>query len=87
MKNTFPVLEGYLFYRALVIVFNRRKFTTIVYYVIGYGVPAVVVIVLILVNVMAGVEMYLRRDDQGLVESCFLSVDAMPAIAVPAGTR
>ena len=79
------VVEGYFFYRALVVVFNRRKLTTLVYYVIGYGVPTVTVIVLVLVNVLAGVEMYLRRNDQGTLESCFLSVEAMPAIAVPAG--
>ena len=79
------VVEGYFFYRALVVVFNRRKLTALVYYVIGYGVPTVIVIVLVLVNVLTGVEMYLRRNDQGTLESCFLSVEAMPAIAVPAG--
>lgn len=78
-------MEGYLIYHALVIVFDREKFRTLVYYAVGYGGPALLVVVLVLVNELTGVEMYPRRDDEGLPESCFLSVEAMPAIAVPAG--
>ena len=79
------MIEGYFFYRALVVVFNTRTLSSIVYYVIGYGLPALTVIALALVNVITGVEMYLRRNAQEEVELCFLSVDAMPAIVVPAG--
>ena len=81
----FSVIEGYFFYRALVVVFNTRTLSTIVYYVIGYGLPTVIVIVLVLINVITGVEMYLRRNTEAEVEICFLSVEAMPAIVVPAG--
>ena len=59
--------------------------STIVYYVIGYGLPTLTVIVLVLFNVITGTEMYLRRNDEDEVEICFLSVEAMPAIVVPAG--
>lgn len=83
--NLFSVIEGYFFYRALVVVFNTRTLSTIVYYVIGYGLPTVIVIVLVLINVITGVEMYLRRNTEAEVEICFLSVEAMPAIVVPAG--
>ena len=79
------VIEGYFFYRALVVVFNTQSLSTIVYYVIGYGLPTLTVIVLVLLNVITGTEMYLRRNDEAEVEICFLSVEAMPAIVVPAG--
>ena len=79
------MIEGYFFYRALVVVFNTRTLSSIVYYVIGYGLPALTVIALALVNVITGVEMYLRRNAQEEVELCFLSVEAMPAIVAPAG--
>ena len=79
------VIEGYFFYRALVVVFNTRTLSTIIYYVIGYGLPTLTVIVLVLLNVITGTEMYLRRNDEAEVEICFLSVEAMPAIVVPAG--
>ena len=59
--------------------------SSIVYYVIGYGLPTLTVIVLVLFNVITGTEMYLRRNDEDEVEICFLSVEAMPAIVVPAG--
>ena len=52
---------------------------------IGYGLPTVIVIALVLLNVITGVEMYLRRNAEGEVEICFLSVEAMPAIVAPAG--
>ena len=59
--------------------------SSIVYYVIGYGLPTLTVIVLVLFNVITGTEMYLRRNEEDEVEICFLSVEAMPAIVVPAG--
>ena len=59
--------------------------SSIVYYVIGYGFPTLTVIVLVLFNVITGTEMYLRRNEEAEVEICFLSVEAMPAIVVPAG--
>ena len=76
-------MEGYFFYRALVTVFDTDRMSTVLHYIIGYGVPAIVILVACSFT-LAGYEVYLRRDVDGNVAACFLSVDSMAAMATPA---
>ena len=77
------VLEGYFFYRALVTVFDTDRMSTVLHFIIGYGVPAIIILITTSLS-LAGYEVYLRRDIDGNIAACFLSVDGMAAMATPA---
>lgn len=79
------VIEGYLIYRAMVTVFNTRQFSSKIFYVLGYGVPGLTVLLILLTSLAGKLDLYLRRDSEGEVEACFLSDEAMLAIVIPAG--
>ena len=57
--------------------------STLMHYAIGYGVPAFIITITTSIT-LAGFELYLRKTNDGVIVSCFLSVDAMPAIIAPA---
>ena len=66
-------------------VFDINHLSTILHYSIGYGVPLLIMVITVIVSEAGGDTLYLRRNDGGDVVACWLDVDAMPAIVVPAG--
>lgn len=56
---------------------------TVLHYLIGYGVPLFIILITTSLA-FSGYDVYLRRDSDDVVVACYLSVDAMPAITVPA---
>ena len=76
-------MEGYFFYRALVTVFDTDRMSAILHYIIGYGVPAIIILITGSFT-LAGYEVYLKRDLDGDVTACFLSVEGMAAMVTPA---
>jgi hypothetical protein len=48
------VLEGYLLYNALVVIFDNGDRRLLPYYLFGYGVPGAIVILTIIVAVIGG---------------------------------
>ena len=77
------VMEGYFFYQALVTVFETNRMSTVVHYLVGYGVPVVIIIITTSIT-LAGYDVYLKKDNLGNTTACFLSVDAIWAMIVPA---
>ncbi|XP_023348974.1 adhesion G-protein coupled receptor G2, partial [Eurytemora carolleeae] len=55
------------------------------FYVVGYGIPALIVIVTTTVSIVTDGFLYLRRDDENRVNSCFLGGNAIFAMVIPAG--
>ena len=66
-------------------VFDTNRISTLVHYAIGYGVPLLVMIITVIISEATGDSLYLRRNDGGDVVACWLTVEAIPAIVVPAG--
>ena len=80
-----PALEGYFFYRALVTVFDTHRLSSILFYIVGYGVPLLQTIITLIVSQIGGDTLYLWRNVAGDVVACWLDLEAMSAIVVPAG--
>ena len=92
---SWTAIYGYLFYADLVMVFSTRKNLKI-FYIIGYCMPLTVCLVMFLTSALGGYDWYLRRGEvyhldqedwvrRGKVEACYLSVEAVWALVVPAG--
>ena len=64
-------------------VFETNRMRTVLHYLIGYGVPLFIILITTSLA-FSGYDVYLRRDSDDVVVACYLSVDAMPAIPVPA---
>ena len=92
---SWTAIYGFLFYEDLVMVFSTRKNLKI-FYIIGYCMPLTVCLVMFLTSALGGYDWYLRRGEvyhldqedwvrRGKVEACYLSVEAVWALVVPAG--
>ena len=52
MNDTFSVVEGFLLYRALIVVFDSGYNRILAYYIFGYGAPGITVIITLIVAVI-----------------------------------
>ena len=78
-------LEWYFFYQALATVFDTHILSSLLFYIVGYGVPLLLTIITMIVSQVGGDTLYLRRNGAGDVVACWLDVEAMPAMVIPAG--
>ena len=66
-------------------VFDTNRLSTMIHIVIGYGLPLLIVLLTVVISETNSGDFYLRTDERGVANACWLSVRAMPAIVVPAG--
>ena len=52
MNDIFSVVEGFLLYRALIVVFDSGYNRILAYYIFGYGAPGITVIITLIVAVI-----------------------------------
>ena len=61
--NSLKGLEGYLLYRALVVVFDKGHFKSLLIHIVGYGVPIVVSVgTVIIAAIIDGTSTYHKKD-------------------------
>ena len=65
-------------------VFDTSHLSTMLHYSLGYGVPLLIMIITVIVSEADGDTLYLRRNGAGDVVACWLDLEAMSAIVVPA---
>jgi len=82
---SWTMIEGYFFYTALVTVFEPERFRIFIFYLLGYGIPALIVCSTITAGELTEGFYYLRRDTAGRVNSCWLQGDAVFSFLVPVG--
>ena len=68
-------LEGYLLYRALVIVFEGREQRKFPLYIFGYGIPAVIAIATVIIAVIKADDDSSKCNDYCRSDACWLSDD------------
>ena len=64
---------------------DTHHLSSLLFYIVGYGVPLLKTIITVFVSQVGGDSLYLRRNVAGDVVACWLDVEAMLAIVVPAG--
>ena len=52
LNDKFSVVEGFLLYRALIVVFDSGYNRILAYYIFGYGAPGITVIITLIVAVI-----------------------------------
>ena len=93
---SWTALYGYMFYQDLVNVLQTRVINLKIFYTVGYLLPLTTCLVMFLVSFLSDYDLYLRRKrvyhlwdedytPRGAVEACYLSVEPVPALVIPAG--
>ena len=85
MNENFSVVEGFLLYRALIVVFDSGYNRILAYYIVGYGAPGIIVIITLIVAVImesqTGEHLYIHKHLCWLGEP-YIWGFAGPAMAV-----
>ena len=84
LNDKFSVVEGFLLYRALIVVFDSGYNRILAYYIFGYGAPGITVIITLIVAVI--VETKSQTDEHLYIHKhlCWLGEPYIWGFAGPA---